>query len=168
MSFWRTLLFDEVGLHGLRSWKTGFFSLATASAVLAFPTEGFVLETYLRQAALSAFALAALILLCFGLARFLGSKAEMEWFFKNTVTVAALGLGLSFVLGSVFIFLGSVLRDETVTQAAFSLLPFYSFALFGWGVEKNSHIHGYRAYVLAAVAIALFVLLHFGLEELVV
>ncbi len=168
MGLWRALFFDEVGLHGLRSWKSAFFALAFSSAILAFPTgQKIVLEAYLRQSALSAFALSAVILALFGLARLSGSQATLEWFFKTVATVTALGLAVSFAVGWVFIFLGQALKEDLVTKAAFSLLPFYSFALFGWGVEKSAHLHTKRAFGLAAIAIAFFVLLHFGLEGLV-
>ncbi|HLD75450.1 MAG TPA: hypothetical protein VI874_00400 [Candidatus Norongarragalinales archaeon] len=169
MSFWRSAFFDDVGLHGMRSWKSALFSLAVSSSVLAFPTgQPLVLEVFLRQAALSAFLLAALILFCFAAAKLLGSQATVEWFFKTVAAVSALGLSIAFVLGWSFIQLGQVLSNEVLIKAAFSVLPFYSFALFGWGVEKAAHLQDYRGFLMAVLAITVFVLLHFFLEGIVV
>lgn len=107
----------------------------------------------------------AIIVLIFGLSKLFGSADNFESFFSNMNYF----LGMSLVIVSVPAFIlaviiTSIIENSVVSLALFSLIPFYTYVLFGWLCEKISGLNGWRASLFAIISMTMIFLFHYSLK----
>ncbi len=164
----RVLLFDQRELPESATLRDSVLFALVAALVLAFPVGSDALNAmqFGRDFVLALAGLAAAVFLSFAFSRLLGSNVRWRYFGGRAVFAAAASLAFTLLLSGVALLVDFLLKTDKVSAIAFSLLPFYSFALYGWASDESSGLEGSRKIAAGLAATALFVLMHFGLEML--
>lgn len=145
--------------HKLAGVKYLVLGVALLSVAFSVPSEGDTLSKTAKTFLAAVLGYSLVIAACFVIAKALGSKKH----FKEYAGVSSLagGLGALIALAGVGIALlaNSLFKSEAFAGLASSVIPFYSFALFGWASETAADLKEAKGIALGIVSTALFVLL---------
>ncbi len=156
-------VFGEESLKKLQL-KAGNWAIAAAgiiilSAALTLPTDGFNEKT-LPTIALALIGFTGAIAACFAFAKILGSKKNARDFAGIAAVMGAGGALIVLAVAGIASAANFLLNNEAFSSLALSLIPFYSFVLFGWACETASDLKGAKGILLGLFATASFVILH--------
>lgn len=146
--------------HKTASWKYAMAAALVFALTLTLPTEGLNGAETVKTFALTLVGYGGIITACFAMAKLLGSSKKAKEF-TGVVSVAGAGAAvIVLIVAGLANLVNLVLKNDAFSSLALSLIPFYSFVLFGWACETASDLKSGRGILMGLFAVTLFVLLH--------
>ena len=152
----------------------GFLFFVIVCLIFVIPTEfkknfGQLLIDLLRNFLIVFVLFFVVLLFIFILLKIFRSPIKFDAFFSNINFI----LGMSLILISVpaFIFatlIFEITKNTTVNLVLFSLIPYYTYVLFGWLCETSSGLKGWKSNAVAIISMTLIFLFHYGLQYITV
>lgn len=167
----KTLLFDPEEINKLKeklSWRAGMLSLLGIVFVFVLPTDlqSLMLASWLQNFIVVLLLFCVVISLVYGFMHLLGSKTDLNAFASPSMSVLLLSL-LAIAVPAFFLshfIFTAALGIPVVSQVLFSLIPYYSYLMFGWACEITSELKGWKAIACALFSMTTLLVFHYLLR----
>ncbi|HLD89305.1 MAG TPA: hypothetical protein VI894_03795 [Candidatus Nanoarchaeia archaeon] len=154
----KVVLFDENALKKLhkKSLVAQIIAFVVFCAVLAFPTENFLINVYLRNFGIIAGIIFLAQLASFAAIKTLNKNSKFANYFSINVPLAVMSLVVLAPAGIISYLISSTALKTSVIMLVFSLVPFYHFVFFGWCNEELSGLKKFKGILIATVSMIIY------------